>query len=173
MRYRIIGQIKHRNSGRGVSDLQVRVFPPGWIDREDCLGKDTTNRKGEFSITIDDNDLRNRHINPDLELAVVIRITKSNGWVVHEVWKYLQSDQDLIVDIEVAQSDVGGEYVVSGTVYDIHSGYPLPNLIVEVRDEDFIVDDVLGSAETDKSGHYGVSFERDDFLGVLDINPDV
>jgi hypothetical protein len=149
------------------------VFPIGWIDREDCLGKGTTKRTGEFSITFDDNDLRKRHINPDLELTVVIRVVKSNGWLVHEVRKSLLSNQDLKVDIEVAPSDLGGEHVVSGTVYDSRSGNLLPNLIVEVCDEDFIIDDFLGSATTDKSGHYRVSFERDDFLGILDINPDV
>jgi hypothetical protein len=42
-----------------------------------------------------------------------------------------------------------------------------------VWDEDFIMNEFLGSATTDLSGHYRVSFEKDDFHGVLDMNPDV
>lgn len=173
MGHRIRGYVRHEGSGKGASHLQVRAFPVGWIDREDCLGKDTTGRNGEFSIILNENVLRNHHIDPETGLEVAVRVTKPSGWLVHETRGFLERGRDLEIEISAAPSDLGGEHVISGTVYDARSGDPLCNMTIEVWDEDFVMDDFLGSATTDRSGHYRVSFVRDEFCGILDINPDV
>ena len=174
MGHRIRGCVKHEGSGKGVSGLQVRAFPVGWIDREDCLGNDTTGRNGEFSIILDDNALRNHHhIDSEIGHEIAIRVTKPSGWLVNEIRRFLETGQDWELEIFTSPSDLGGEHVISGTVYDARSGNPLCNMTIEVWDEDFVMDDFLGSAKTDRSGHYRVSFVRDEFCGVLDINPDV
>jgi len=168
----VSGIITHENTGCGLQGLQVSVFPTGWIDWDDCLGKAITDRKGAFRIELDKSIL-SRGTKPDCEFEIIIRVTKPNGWIVHESRGIIEKGQDLKLEIYAPQSKLGGQHVVSGTVYDARSCNTLGNLFVEVWDEDFIMNDFLGSATTDLSGHYRVSFERDEFHGVLDMNPDV
>lgn len=84
-----------------------------------------------------------------------------------------QKDQELKTETYTTKSRLGGEHIVSGTLYDARSCNTLGNLSVEVWDEDFIMNDFLGSATSDLYGHYHVSFERDKFHGILDVNPDL
>jgi hypothetical protein len=109
----------------------------------------------------------------DKKIEGIFRIHKPSGWLVCESRRTFQKDQELKAETHTAKSKLGGEHIVSGTVYDARSSSTLGNLCVEVWDEDFIMNDFLGSTTSDLSGHYRVSFERDKFHGVFDVNPDV
>ena len=52
---------------------------------------------------------------------------------------------------------------ISGRVFDLNTGNPVPNAEVEAWDYDLGLDDALGKATTDADGKFKIAFHFADF----------
>ena len=64
-------------------------------------------------------------------------------------------------------------FKVTGRVYVEETDEGLPDLHVKAVDKDLFFDDVLGTAITDKDGHYEIIYEKKDFSEFFEQSPDV
>jgi hypothetical protein len=62
---------------------------------------------------------------------------------------------------------------VTGVVRERESGRPLAGLTVCALDQDVVLDDYLGSTETDASGHFEIRFTDADFKDLVETRPDL
>ncbi|MEM9820086.1 MAG: hypothetical protein AAF985_03405 [Bacteroidota bacterium] len=67
----------------------------------------------------------------------------------------------------------GSHYTVSGTVTDKSNHQGVPDLHVLVYDDDLVFDDFLGIAVTDKTGAFSLTFDKSQFKGLLEREPDL
>ncbi len=64
--------------------------------------------------------------------------------------------------------------VVKGKIVDKDSGNPVENAEVKVYDKDIVLNDHLGTSNTDKDGCFEVSFKWSDFKGgIFENRPDI
>lgn len=62
---------------------------------------------------------------------------------------------------------------IHGLVVEKETNKPLVDVFVEAYDKDFIFDDLLGSAKTDKEGCFDIFYSEKDFSDLFEKNPDV
>ena len=62
---------------------------------------------------------------------------------------------------------------VVGTIREVGSGRPLPDLLVKAYDKDLFVDDHLGDATTDAAGRFEIQFTDLAFKDAFEQRPDV
>ena len=71
----------------------------------------------------------------------------------------------------------GKKYSVRGQLVSSSTDEPLAGVCVRVLDKDLFDDDILGSAQTDESGRFEVSFTEEDFAtkvtDTLERGPDI
>lgn len=66
------------------------------------------------------------------------------------------------------------KYNIQGTVSSEHDGRGVPNLRVEAWDKDLLIDDLLGTAETDDNGSFTLNFDETYYQEIcVDRKPDI
>ena len=61
---------------------------------------------------------------------------------------------------------------ISGQIKFRETGKPVQDILVSVRDRNFLFDDRLGSVFTDEFGRYDISYSQADFPEFFDACPD-
>ncbi len=64
-------------------------------------------------------------------------------------------------------------FQVSGRIYEIETGEGIPDLVVKAFDKDFFKDDDLGETFTDSKGNFEIIYNKKDFGGRFEKNPDL
>ena len=62
---------------------------------------------------------------------------------------------------------------VRGLVVEAETGRALAGMLVRLYDKDVVLDDFLGEARSDGSGHFELSFSEAQFRDVFETRPDL
>jgi len=172
MAYRVYGRVRRSDNGQGISNLTVRAYDVDWISSDDFLGSDVTDAVGGFDISFDEEDFDAGWFDPEGGPDIIVRLWNSGGRLIHQTSERSGAGATTYLDIRLNPLDLLGEYTVSGRVRDGRSGRSLCDLNVEAWDDDFIWDDRLGADRTDINGAYLIPYERADFEGLFEGDPD-
>ena len=89
------------------------------------------------------------HVTPEWRKADGVQVARQDLLVEHELWCRILS--------------LFGVWTICGHLTSCTSGSPIPGATVRAYDADWIQDDNLGSANTDGSGHFLISYTAADF----------
>ena len=64
-------------------------------------------------------------------------------------------------------------FSVRGSIQELETRRPLPDLIVRAFDRDWISDDKVGFATSDRDGIFEIRFSLEDFQDLLEKRPDL
>ncbi|RMG21405.1 MAG: hypothetical protein D6730_18320 [Bacteroidetes bacterium] len=65
------------------------------------------------------------------------------------------------------------QFIIEGRVREAQSLLGLPQLFVKAYDDDFLNDDLLGTAFTDDLGYFRIVYQGKDFQEFFDLSPDI
>ncbi|MEN6488841.1 MAG: hypothetical protein ABFD66_08160, partial [Smithella sp.] len=60
-----------------------------------------------------------------------------------------------------------------GKIRNAESGKGIPGLIIEVKDADLFIDEVIGTAKTGRGGSFSINFPPSQFLPAYREKPDI
>jgi hypothetical protein len=172
MAYRVYGRVRRSDNGVGVPNLRVKAYDNDWISADDYLGSDITNSQGNFSITFERDAFDAGWFDPEGGPDVFLKIYNNQGRLMYRSEERGGAGRETYFDIRLNPLDLIGQYTVGGKVRDARSSRELCNLRVNAYDDDFLFDDSLGRDRTDHHGNYVIPYEKSDFSGWFEGNPD-
>lgn len=167
---------------KGVPDMTVSLYDENgqWVEE---LGHACTDERGYFALRYQVKDKK-----PDVPETqpLYLTVTDEQQKIRHRETEPLYGaiglmDYRLIILGEEDGTctppqpgvDVPADaWVVTGTVSDENSK-PLPSLVVRLYDKEMVFADKLGSALTDASGCFSMTYNREEFGALFEKKPDL
>jgi len=158
-KYLVSGTVLYADSTPATS-LTVIAYDKD-VSSKDSLGQSVvTSESGTFAISYSEADFRRTDKERDGADVVVCVYADQNG--KHELLFTSKTKNNAPPEYEVNIMLPVEQFVVRGTVVDA-TRKPLAKMLVQAYERDLRVPQLLGTAETDASGDYGVNYRPKDF----------
>ncbi|WP_437951056.1 neuraminidase-like domain-containing protein [Sorangium sp. So ce296] len=158
--YQLSGRVVRAKSERGVADVRVEAWDSAKVTT-DLIAVAVTDQNGDFEMALE-QALLDRFFQGRLPVLTLRAFTSGGAELVmrHTQWSVSHEPVTIRVEVDPAVTSTQrapAPSVVRGTVRT-PNGDPATNMVVRAYDVNLSSVDVIGSGQTDSSGHYKIEY---------------
>ncbi|AUX35899.1 MULTISPECIES: neuraminidase-like domain-containing protein [Sorangium] len=170
--YQLSGRIVRAKSELGVSEVRVEAWDSAEVTT-DLIAVAVTNQNGDFEMALE-QALLDRFFQGRLPVLTLRAFTSGGAELVmhHTQWSVSHEPVTLRIEVDPAVTSTQrapAPSVVRGTVRTL-DGDPASNLQVRAYDVNLSSVDLIGTGQTDSSGHYAIEYTSLDRAGKCQPN---
>ncbi|WP_437935494.1 neuraminidase-like domain-containing protein [Sorangium sp. So ce341] len=165
--YQLSGRIVRAKSELGVSEVRVEAWDSAEVTT-DLIAVTVTNQNGDFEIALE-QALLERFFQGRLPVLTLRAFTSGGAELVmrHTQWSVSHEPVTMRIEVDPAVTSTQrapAPSVVRGTVRTL-DGDPATNVVVRAYDVNLSSVDLIGTGQTDASGHYAIEYTSLDRAG--------
>ena len=159
-----------------VAVQSVEASPGAVVDNRVQIGVAPVRDDGSFRIAVTDERYQGSDVDVDIYCGTVPRPKVDPHPPIQHTIAHVKPEWQDVEGGHVARQDflvehplwcqilaLFGVWTICGNLTSCKSGAPIPGATVKAFDADWLQDDFLGSANTDSSGHFLISYTAADF----------
>ena len=154
-KYTIKGSVTDRRDGSGLANLKVEAWDKDLLI-DDLLGSAVTDQQGRFALGFDETHYQ--EICVDRKPDIYFKVFHEGSLIASTEDSVLWNVEAGTITVHIPISMPGSleHFLLSGRLTD-HGGNPLDGLTVQAVRRYLRREDLLGSSQTDRKGHYSIS----------------